>query len=186
MSFVDLGNRMGPSAKLSRMEQWTVLGSLGQPRLFGILREAEGEPQDHWTLSALLTSIDFKTRRAETVDGISWELWSGLTHWCREARSALRALANLNGLEAGDLHAKALVRPGENLGGVSDEIWIRSKMMARVMGVPDPSRDLATVQAFNKTYGPTFLADRASLLRERDRSTESSRRDAKISLWARS
>jgi hypothetical protein len=59
------------------------------------------------------------------------------------------------------------------------------RMMARVIGVPSPSRDLVSVHAFNRQHGPTFLANRTSLLRERDRSTARARRDAKMDLWAR-
>jgi len=173
------------SAEPSRLENWSVVGRGADARLFGLLRERCGELQCRWFLSEQLALIDFRTRRAETVDGAAWELWTPLLFWPGEARTALRVLAERADLAVSELDANAMVREGEDLGDVSDAIAFRASEMARVMGVIPPRRNMASIQEFNRKHGATYLSNRERLLRERDQETVSDRRDAKIMSWSR-
>jgi hypothetical protein len=147
------------------MGNWAVVGTLAHMRLFGVLVEVDGKPQNRWTLSPPLRQIDFEDCRAETADGAGWELLLPLLGWSEEARSALRSVASLAGLNIGNLDANALVRPGEDLGGVSDQIWIQTHAIARALKIRPPRRDLASVRSFNALHGPTFLSNRHELVR---------------------
>ena len=148
----------------SWLERWSVVGRGAHARLFGLLRELRGEPQQHWTLSPPLRRIDFDTGRAETEDGTQWALLLPLLLWSEEARSALRAVASIAGLGVADLDENACVLPGENLGGVSDQAWIQAHAIARALKIRPPQRDLLSVRSFNALHGPTYLANRQDLV----------------------
>jgi len=152
------------SVEPCRLQSWSVVGKGAYARLLGILREQAGEPQDRWVLSPPLRRIDFEACRAETEGGTRWELLLPMRMWSDEARSALRAHAALAGLNVADLETNALVRPDENLGGVSDQAWIRTQAIARALQIRPPQRDVASVQSFNALHGPAFMSNRLELV----------------------
>jgi hypothetical protein len=110
-----------------------------------------------WALTAPVTMVSTNQLWAKTETGTVYSLLQPMTSWPDDARSALRAFATHRGWPDLELPVQAWLRPGEELGGVSDLHWASLAKMARALGLDLPYRRVGAVQAFLEQHQTRYM-----------------------------